>query len=122
MTNLVNKPLEVVFRQTFNVTWKRWEVPKRRTATEKPGPVAGSVTVGDIWRRIDNVERIITPRDGINMAIWRLQKAMDRFRDTDGQLVWKTSMSKRHRMTIKKITYSVWTLTCTRIKRDLSGA
>lgn len=112
MANLANKPREIVFRQTFNVTWKRWEVPKRHVLTE-----AGKT----VWRRVDNVDNLINKKNGIGMALWRLQNVMDKIRDAEEKFIWKTVMSERKRVTIGKNLYSIWTLTCTRIKRDMSG-
>ena len=121
MTNLINKPKEVVFRQTLNVTWKRWETPKRLTEIEETNIETGRSVKKQMWRVIDNPEQLLTKKDGISMALWRLQSIMNKVRDVEKRLIWKTVVSKKKRVTIGKNTYSVWTLTCTRIKRDMSG-
>lgn len=121
MTNLVNKPGEVIFRQTLNVTWKRWETPKRLTEIEETDIEADKSVKKQVWRVIDNPGQLLTTKDGIGMGLWRLQKIMNRVRDMEKRLIWKTVMSKRKRITLGKNTYSIWTLTCTRIKRDMSG-
>lgn len=111
MTNLINKPKEVIFRQTLNVSWKRWDVPKRLD------PSNGKKA----WKVVDNLNNLITKKDGIGMALWRLQKVMKAVRDTENRVIWRTTMSERKRVTIKGSAFSIWTLTCTRIKRDMSG-
>jgi hypothetical protein len=110
-TNQVNKPKEVVFRQTLDVTRKRWDVPKRLD------PSNGRRA----WKVVNNLSHLMTKRNGISMALWRLQKIMKAVRDTEERLIWKTVMSKRKRVVIKGSTLSTWTLTCTRIRRDMSG-
>ncbi len=104
----VNKPKKVTFRQTLNVTWKQWELPKRLDGK-------------DIWVIVDNLNALITKQDGIGMALWRLQVIMDGIKDNHNKPIWKTKLSKRKRVTIDKNLFSVWTLTCTRVKRDMSG-
>ncbi|KKL92008.1 hypothetical protein LCGC14_1889000 [marine sediment metagenome] len=121
MTNLINKPKEVVFRQTLNVTWKRWETPKRLTEITETNTETGKVVNKQGWRVIDDPERLITKKDGIAMALWRLQGIMDKVQDEEKRLIWETVMSNRERVTVRGNTYSVWTLTCKRIKRDMSG-
>ena len=121
MTNLINKPKEVVFRQTLNVTWKRWETPKRLTEIEETNIETGRSVKKQMWRVIDNPEQLLTKKDGISMALWRLQSIMNKVQDIEKHLIWKTVMSKRKRVTIRGNTYSVWTLTCIRINRDMSG-
>ena len=121
MTNLINKPKEVVFRQTLNVTWKRWETPKRLAEIEETDIETGKSVKKQVWRVIDNPGQLLTTKDGIAMALWRLQKIMNKVQDIEKHLIWKTVMSKRKRVTIRGNTYSVWTLTCKRIRRDMSG-
>ncbi|KKM13276.1 hypothetical protein LCGC14_1717930 [marine sediment metagenome] len=121
MTNLVNKPEEVIFRQTLNVTWKRWQIPKRLTLIEEFDVGLGETVRKEIWRKITNIDSLITPIHGIGLALWQLQKKMAAIRDEHQRYVWKTAISPRKRVTISKHTYSIWTLTCTRIKRDMSG-
>jgi len=121
MINLINKPKEVIFRQTLNVTWKRWESPKRLMEIEETDIGTGKAVKKQVWRVIDNPERLLTKKDGIAMGLWRLQKIMNKVRDIEKRAIWQTVMSKRKRVTIRNNTYSVWTLTCTRVKRDISG-
>lgn len=121
MANLINKPEEIVFRQTFNVTWKRWEAPKRLTPIKELNTKTVRVDRKEVWRRVDNVDNLINKKNGIGMALWRLQNIMNKLCDTKRRVIWKTVMSERKRVTIGSNLYSIWTLTCTRIKRDMSG-
>jgi len=121
MTNLINKPEEVIFRQTLNVTWKRWDTPKKLTEIEETNTETGKAVKKEVWRVITDPERLLTKKDGIAMALWRLQKIMNKVQDIENRIIWKTVMSKRKRVTIRGNTYSVWTLTCSRIRRDMSG-
>jgi len=117
----MDKPTTVIFRQTLNVTWKRWEVPKRLTAIEKTTD-EGTGAAKEVWRKIDNADTLISKKHGIGMALWRLEDRMSKLKDKQGRLIWKASMSGRKRTTVGRNTYSVWTLTCARRKHDLSGA
>ncbi len=117
---MTTKPNVVTFRQTLNVTWKRWEAPKRLLPITET--VEGESTEKEVWRKIGNVHALITKKDGIAMALWRLKIRMSKFKDEQDRLIWNATMSARKRTTIGKNTYSVWTLTCTRRKYDMSGA
>ncbi len=120
MTNLINKPREVIFRQTLNVTWKRWDTPKRLTEIEETNTRTGRVVKKRVWRVITDPETLITRKDGISMALWRLKRIMNTVHDIRGRAIWKTVMDRKQ-VTIRRNIYSVWTLTCKRIKRDMSG-
>jgi len=117
---MTTKPNTVTFRQTLNVTWKRWEVPKRLLPITET--TEDKSTDKEVWRKIDNADSLITKKDGIGLALWRLKDRMSKLRDSRDRFIWKASMSARKRTTIGKNTYSVWTLTCTRRKHDMSGA
>lgn len=119
---MTSKPTIVIFRQTLNVTWKRWEAPKRLTTIEEITVDDGSISTKEVWRRIDNVDTLIDSKHGIGLALWRLEKRMNALRDKEKRLIWKATISDRKRTTIGKNTYSVWTLTCARRKYDMSGA
>ncbi len=121
MENLINAINEVIFRQTLNVTWKRWDTPKRLMDIVETDSATGKTVKKQVWRVITDPDELITKQLGIGLAIWRLKQKIDEMRDVEKRLVWETTMSDKKRITIRKNTYSVWTLTCKRIKRDMSG-
>jgi hypothetical protein len=116
-----NPANELVYRQSLNVTWKRWNVPKKLEISYETSSPGGKVIRKEVWRSIKNIDDLITKKDGIQFAIWRLQRSMDKLRNAHNQLVWETSMSKKQRFTIQGKVYSVWTLKCKLRKYDISG-
>jgi len=122
MKNLLNQVNQVIFKQTLNVTWKRWDVPKRRTLIEETNTATGNTATKEVWRRINNVDTLVSKKIGIAGALRRMERQMSNIRDAQDRCVWKVTMSDRKRTTVNGHTYSTWMLTCTHRKYDISGA
>ena len=104
MGNQINQPQVVEFRQTLNTYTKQWWTPKRKER--------------DKWVPINNLKYVVTKKDGISYAIWRLRTQMMKLKcDTHNQPVWDCSKVSL----IKKGVYIVHTLTCKRFKHSISG-
>ncbi len=120
--NQVNKEHVLKFRQTFNVTYKRWGIPKRLVAVEEIDTLTGVVTKKEVWRKITGLDRLITKRDGISYALWRLQKQMNAVTVSFGGCgVWESKKIIKVASKTDDLQYSIFYLTLTRIKRDMYG-
>lgn len=96
--------MEVLYRQTYNLLLKRWNVPKRKT-----GPKS--------WTPVNNVRAIISEKYGYAGAIRRIQRVFDKRRNPDGTRVWKTEIKTVYYPKTPKIgrsRYAVTYLKCTR--------
>ena len=104
MGNQANQPQMVEFRQTLNTYTKQWCVPKKKE--------------GNKWVPIINLKYVVTKKDGISYALWRLRTLMMKLKcDTHNQPVWDCSKVGL----TKKGIYSIYTLKCTRYKHSISG-
>lgn len=104
MKNQVNEPQMVEFRQTLNTYTKQWCVPKKKE--------------GDKWIPIINLKYVITKREGIGYALWRLRALMIKLKCvTHNQLVWDCSKITKTRRGVYIIHY----FKCNRYKHSISG-
>jgi hypothetical protein len=74
--NQINQQQVVEYRQTLNTYTKQWCSPKKK--------------VGNKWVPINNLKHVITKKDGIGYALWRLKEVMVKLKCTvHNQAVWK---------------------------------
>lgn len=105
MVNQVNQHQLVEFRQTLNTYTKQWCSPRKR--------------IGNKWVPVKNIKYLITRKDGIGYAIWRLREAMSKLKcTTHNQLVWRCTKVDK----IKRGIYIIYSFKCTRLNHSISGA
>lgn len=110
MSTTYGKPKAIEYRQTLNVYTKQWSTPKRLVFNTKTGKM--------VWRTVKNLSRLITKKDGVAFALWRLQRQLDRETLPNGNLrKWNTQKI----VTVKRGVYSVFYLKVTEAKHSIQG-
>jgi len=109
-TSTYGKPKVIEFRQTLNVYTKQWCTPKRRVFNQKTGKM--------VWRTVKNLDTLITKRDGVAFALWRLRRklASETLPKSNNNKWSVTNIVK-----IKRGVYSVFYFRVTEAKHSIQG-
>jgi len=104
MANQVNQQQLVEFRQTLNTYTKQWCSPKKK--------------VGNKWVLVKNINYLVTGKDGIGFALWRLRETMSKLKcTTHNQSVWRCAKVSK----TKRGVYDIYSFKCKRINHSISG-
>ena len=108
--NLATTQNVVRFRQSWNLWTKNWTVPKRENNEGK-------------WEGVsyESLKPIVTKVDGFAFAIYRMQKVMNKIKDSHGRPVWKVNKMSRSYSTWNGMRYQVFQFDCHRIAHGIIG-
>lgn len=104
------KPKVIEFRQTLNVYTKQWCLPKRRVFDPKTGKM--------VWRTVKNINTLITKRNGVAFALWRLRRKLS------AELLPNSNKNKwmvTDIVKIKRGVYSIFYFKVTAAKHSIQG-
>jgi hypothetical protein len=109
--DIIKRSREVRIRQSLNLYSKNWGIVKIRD------PRTG------VWIKFDKecMDQVVSGYHGYGMAIYRTMWKFEKQKDSLGRHQWKVGDVKKSRRTLGGNTYSVFNLTCTRQKHDISG-
>jgi len=109
--DIIRRSREVKLRQSLNLFSKNWGLVKIRD------PKTG------VWVSFDKecMTQVVNKKHGYGMAIYRARRKFLEKKDVYKRPQWKASEVSKSRVTIGDNTYSVFHLTCTRQKHDISG-
>jgi hypothetical protein len=113
LIDILSDPVEKeVYRQTVNWSTKTWHCPKRGVLYEVLGDEKHMKAE---WRVIKNRQMVITRKQGLILAIWRLFALKDGAK-VDGRKKWNCTIYK-----VSRGVYGIFYLVCKKSCHSIMG-